>query len=326
MQPTAVLPDDPKIPGLAAIRRQGLARALPAMLLGIGPVDLRLCGYTPGARATLEARIGPRHLAIKAYAEEPAPEAELYQTLGVALPDHAGVRVPHLFLWDRELRVLVIGWLDGLTAEQLVKRGQGTRAGELAARWVTRAAALSVGLGPPVRTEQLLDKVDGWVAVLRAADSGLGSSATALVATLVRTQPVGGTPHLVHGTLYARHVLDLGDNAGVIDWERFGQGPLELDAGIFLSTILRLRLRHEALADDVARAEAAFLAGTSDLLDGRALAWYRALSLLRLSAKPFTRAGVERLRVGGKGDDRAVALSRAHALLHAATRSAGAVA
>src|SRR2546422_1824195 len=47
-----------------------------------------------------------------------------------------------------------------------------------------------------------------------------------------------------HGTFYARHVLDQGDRVGVIDWERFGRGPLELDAGMFLATTWRYGLDH----------------------------------------------------------------------------------
>ena len=38
MKPTAVLPDDPALPGLAPIRAVGLARAIPALALDHGPV------------------------------------------------------------------------------------------------------------------------------------------------------------------------------------------------------------------------------------------------------------------------------------------------
>src|SRR5213079_1507865 len=62
MNPTATLPDDPRLPGLMAIRDRGLARAIPALGLEQGGegVALELCGYHPGARATLEARVGRR--------------------------------------------------------------------------------------------------------------------------------------------------------------------------------------------------------------------------------------------------------------------------
>src|SRR5438128_2645391 len=152
MRPTADLPDDPRLPGLMAIRDRGLARAIPALGLeqGGGGVELVLCGYHPGARATLDARVGQRRFAVKTFADDPAPEAALYQALGAAgLAGGSGARVPPLLAWDQDLRVLVIGWLEGPTAHDLVKQGQGRHAGELAAQWVRRSASLPVKLGLP---------------------------------------------------------------------------------------------------------------------------------------------------------------------------------
>src|SRR5207247_167593 len=107
----------------------------------------------------------------------------------------------------------------------------------------------------------------------------------------------------------AGHVLDLGDGPGVIDWQRFGQGPLELDAGMFLATIWRLGLLDETLAGQALRAEEAFLRGIAGLVDSRALAWHRAAALVRLAnnmIKPIRRQGDW--------------LGRAHALLAEAAR------
>ena len=132
MNPTATLPDDPRLPGLVAIRDRGLARAIPALGLEQGGegVALELCGYHPGARATLEARVGRRRFAVKAFADDPAPEAALYQALGAAgLAGDSGARVPPLLAWDHDLRVLVIGWLDGPTTHQLIKQGVPLRRG-----------------------------------------------------------------------------------------------------------------------------------------------------------------------------------------------------
>jgi aminoglycoside phosphotransferase (APT) family kinase protein len=93
----------------------------------------------------------------------------------------------------------------------------------------------------------------------------------------------------VHGTLYDRHVLDAGDGPGVIDWQRFGQGPLELDAGVFLATVARHGLRDEATAREAARAEQALHEGSAGVLEPRALAWYRAAALLQLARRRLRR-------------------------------------
>ncbi len=311
MRATTELPDDPALPALTAIRTLGLAAAVTALALTGRPTVL-LRGYTPRSRATIEARVGNRRFAVKAYADDPAPEAELYQALAAAgLARDSVVRVPPLLAWDRGLRLLVIGWLEGPTAEQLVKDGQGWRAGELAARWLQCAASVTVKLGPPVGAAHVLYRAGKEVVHLGAADPGLGAAGRRLGGMLTRTLPKEGAPRLVHGTLYARHVLDLGDAAGVIDWDHFGQGPLEFDAGMFLATIWRLGLDHEPLAGEVAQAEEAFLAGTAGLLEERVLAWHRAAALLRLAGKVHI---ASRRKINW--------LDRAHALLEEGTRLA----
>ena len=68
-------------------------------------------------------------------------------------------------------------------------------------------------------------------------------------------KPHEAKPRLVNGGLYAEHVLDLGDGTGVIDWGRFGQGPLELDAGIFLASASLPGFRDEPRAAGAAQAE-----------------------------------------------------------------------
>ena len=318
MNPTTDLPDDAALPGIVAMRALGvsralgLARALLALGLEDAPVAMNLVGYSPGSRATLEVRVGQRRLAVKAYAEDPTPEAVLYQALAAAgLSGDSGVRVPPLLAWDRDLRVLVIGWLEGPPAYDLVKQGQGQRAGELAAQWLRCAASLPVRLGPPFGAARTLNRAREWVSLLREADRTLGDAATRLAASLAQVQPREDTPRLVHGTFYARHVLDLGDGPGVIDWQRFGQGPLELDAGMFLATVWRLGLDHEALTGEATRAVTALLEGTRGLLDERALAWHRAAALLRLASKVHV---VKRRKTDW--------LARAHALLAEGARLA----
>ena len=116
----------------------------------------------------------------------------------------------------------------------------------------------------------------------------------------------------MHGTLYSRHVLDLGDGPGVIDWQRFGQGPPELDAGVFLATIWRIAQQDKTLAVEAARAERAFLGGTQDLLGARALAWHRAAALLHFAER------ASKLTPRRPGDW----LARSHAMLSEGARLA----
>src|SRR5262249_6822986 len=144
----AELPLDVALPALDVIRSVGLARALPALDLHGRPVELLLRRYHGGVRAAFEARDANRRLAVKAYAQDPSPEAQLYQALaGAGFANGTDFRVPVLLACDRDLRLLVTDWLEGATAKQLIERGQGKAAGELAARWLQRAKSITVQLG-----------------------------------------------------------------------------------------------------------------------------------------------------------------------------------
>jgi tRNA A-37 threonylcarbamoyl transferase component Bud32 len=291
MNPTREIPDDAALPGLAVMRERGLARTLPALGLR-GPVELVMRGYTKAKRMTLEARRGDLRLAVKACANDPTPEAQLYQELaahglapGPARARTAGVRAPPLLAWDAKLRLLATGWLEGPALNDLIREGQGERAGELASRWIRRAASLPVMHGPALGPATILDKAPGWVGMLARADAELGSAAAALLRELGRTAPSVESTGLVHGTLYARHIIDTGTGSGLIDWDGFGRGPAELDAGTFLATVRRIGLSSPGAAAAVAGAELAFLAGTAGQLDESTLAWYRAAALLRIARR-----------------------------------------
>ncbi len=292
MKATTTMPEDAALPGLVAICAMGLAAVMPELGLEGVPVELLLCGYTRGKRAALEVRTAHRHFAVKAYANDLSREVALYQALAAELGGDSGAHVPPLLAWNRELRLEVIGWLDGPTAQTLVERGQGRRAGELAVRWLHCAASLAVKLGPALGAAQVLERSSRWAAKLGAADPALGNLGVSLARILERTQPKAREPHLLHGALYARHLLDLGDGPGLIDWDGFGQGPLEFDAGVFLATIWIFGVRKPLLAEEAARAAKAFLSGTAGWLDEQALAWYWAAALLHLAergAKPTAR-------------------------------------
>src|SRR5213078_4842026 len=170
------------------------------------------------------------------FADDPEPEAALYQALGAAgLAGDSGARVPPLLAWEHGLRVLVIGWLEGPTARDLVRSGQGRRAGELGACWFQRMASLPVKLGPPLGAAQMLQRARDWAAGFLPIASALGTKARELAEIMAGKQPKEeGTPRLEYGTLYARDILYCIDGPGVSDWQRFGQGPMELDAGTFL--------------------------------------------------------------------------------------------
>jgi len=285
-QSLANLPDDPALPALTAIAKSGVRAALPFLDLGRGEVQLNMRGYTEGKRMTLELRSADRRMAVKAHSGHPDLEVELYTALAGG---SAGVHVPHLLGWDRDLRVFALEWLEGPTLLALIHRGEGKRAGEFAAAWLRAAAAIPVRFGPHHGVDSLLAKAYKWADHLGAADASLGKTASAVARRLVATQPVERAIRLVHGSLYDRHILDLGDGPGLIDWDCFGQGSAELDAAVFLCVVWRSGLRPERQRAS-AEAIAAFRARTAGLLDDGALAWHQAVMMLRLAHKKIRRS------------------------------------
>src|SRR5213596_733923 len=311
-QRTLSLPGDPALPGLETLREYGLAETLPELDLGDLAVELRLCNYVEGSRVTFEARAEGRRFAIKMYADDSTLEATLYRKLArVGLASEVGARVPRLLAFDPDLHLLAMSWLDGKTASRLLRESKGERAGKLAASWFSRASNVRVKFAPPCGSGRMLYNAGTSAVGLGTTDPALGSAAKAVARTLLRGPPIERRPGLVHGTLYTRHILDLGDGPGVIDWQQFGQGPVEVDAGMFLATISRLAFRHPDVADEAARAEETFMARTRGLVDERALDWYWAAGLLHVVASG--------LKTGLR---RSVPTPEAHALVAEASRRA----
>src|SRR5437867_11218184 len=155
MKPAIDLPDDPALPGVGAIRALGLARAIPALGLDGRGIELALRGYTPGSRATIAACAGNRRFVVKAYAADPASEAEAYRALAAGLGGDSGARVPPLLVCDHDFRVLVIDRLHGASTHELLKTGQGVRAVVMASSWLELSSSLPMLL--------VLALVVGWM-------------------------------------------------------------------------------------------------------------------------------------------------------------------
>ena len=278
------IPVDPSLPALGILRSTGLADAIPGIQFGDRPLELQLLNYVPGARATFEVRSGDRRFAIKFYAEDPTSEARLYEKLArVGLASNSGPRAPRLVAWDPELRMIATSWLDGPTARHILKEGQGARAGHLAAQWLCHPRRRRVKLGPPRGRTYGLYQAGLAAGALSAANPSLGAAAKGVAKVLLQ-EKIRERATLVHGTLYDRHILDLGDGPGVIDWQQFGQGPAELDGGMFLATISRTALRRPSAAIEATHANEAFVEEAGGLLDHRLLEWYWSVCLLHLAA------------------------------------------
>jgi aminoglycoside phosphotransferase (APT) family kinase protein len=294
------IPRDLRLPVFDAIR----ARGIRAVLARAGISD-RVTGATllkrhgDKARCTLLLHGGDERLVLKAWDHDPATLVELLQALErQGLASGTAPTVAPLVGYDHELAFVVQAWLDGPSAQELLVGGAAPRAGALGAAWLRAVWASGVVVGPPRAAHDVLDDVRPRATALGEADPGLGSLAAAVVDSLERTAPQRARRIVLqHGTFRTDQVVDLGDGPGVLDWDSFGRGAPEHDAGTFLAWLSYSgTARKRASAEDEAAAAARSFLADLDGLDGDALAWYRAAALLKFARHSARRYKPRRLR------------------------------
>jgi hypothetical protein len=290
MTATGPLPVDRALPGLATVQREGLPTVLRRLDLHGEVQDLRVLRYRVGQRCTFQVTLSRTVLVVKAYAEDPMPIVRLHRRMAEqGLASRRGATVAPLLGSDRQRCLLAFEWLDGPSAEQLVRDGRDERAGWLASDWLWRAAGVRTCGGERHGPDTVLEEARTAAQQLTDHDPHLGAIATRRVEELAAAVPAK-TPRsgLVHGRYAPCHVLDQGSGAGVIDWDRFGVGPVELDAGHFLA---RLARRGDLGADDDRHvvARRSFRSGLVGLVDFPTLDWYQAGAMIRVASRLVVR-------------------------------------
>jgi hypothetical protein len=280
----ARLPDDPAIPLLDAIARQGLDSVLASVDIRDGVLEVDLISHTVGSRCSFRVQTPRAQLLVKGYADDPHELVDLFmgfQREGLA--SGKGPTVAPLEGASRSLRCLVTTWLDGPSASDLIRNGQGKRAGVLAAAWLRRTAELPLVLGRPYSSREVLVEARSWVTRIGSADGELAEQASACLDRLSAMPPTDVSPAVRHGSFVPRHVLDLQDGPGVIDWDSFCVGALEVDAGLYLAACSRMGTR-SGLGEAAAMAADAFRDALEGSVAPARLRWYQGAGMLRLSA------------------------------------------
>jgi hypothetical protein len=280
-----VLPDDPGIPALRALAAEGFGPLLERVGVSDDVQEVRLLRHQPG-RCTFEATCGGRRLALKAYSPARAAALDLCDWLeGKGLASGRAPTTPPIIARSRSLGLLVTAWLEGPSGHELIGGGRPARAGELAAEWLRTEARLTARLGRSYGPDATLQEVARWTRKIGRVDPELGAEASAILTSLRVARPTLTHEGVRHGDFSPEHVLDLGDGPGVIDWDSFRRGALELDAARFLGALSWLAGERPGRAQGGAEAAASLRAGLDGLLDEGALAWYRAAVHVRLAKK-----------------------------------------
>jgi hypothetical protein len=274
------LPLDEALPALRAIARDGVEPAL--RRAGLAPPfdEVAVLRHHDGRRCTFALRAGGRRLVAKAYRRDVGDQLRLSAVLG----DHdlAGGRGPTaapLVAADGELRLLVYERLDGPSGPALLARG--ARVGELAADWLTRQWRVPSDVGDAFPPDAFLERVVRSAAVVAATAPELRALTVPLLAELERRLPPDRVRVLAHGSFSVNHVIDLGDGAGVIDWDGFCQAAPELDASAFLATLAREASAAAELEAPAAEARRAFRSGLGPAIDPVVLSWFEGGARIR---------------------------------------------
>jgi hypothetical protein len=267
------LPADEGVPALRAIARDGADAALRRAGLEPPFEELTVLRHHEGRRCTFALRAGGRRLVAKAYRRDVRDQARLFAELARhGLADGRAPTAPPLVAFDQELRLLVSARLEGESGRGLIIRG--ARVGELAADWLQRQWRLPPGLGDPYGADAFLERVARAGALVAATAPELRERVVPLVGELERRCPSDGVRVLAHGSFSVNHVIDLGEGAGVIDWDGVCQAAPELDVSAFLATLAREATAGPEYEAPVADAERAFRAGLGDGIDPVVLSWY----------------------------------------------------
>jgi hypothetical protein len=277
------LPIDAAPPALDAARAHGLATILGRSGLHLAPAHVVVLKHRPGHRCTVLLEAPDRRVVFKAYATDPSPIAEVLRHLSErGLGSGRPPTIAPVEAFDRDLRFLVTGWLDGPRARELLAKDEGDRAGELGATWLR--ASRNIEAAPEARrldTRAVLRRVHRWADFLASVDPELGSGATTVVKELALRTPIDGKYELRHGSFSPSHIFDLGSGPGLIDWDSFCLGPIELDAGNFLAVLARIGTGGRRLEIQTSRAARTFREQVSDLVRPDILAWFGAGMLVK---------------------------------------------
>jgi hypothetical protein len=279
------VPEDHGIPALRALAVEGFQPVLARAGVRDRVEKVRLVGHQPG-RCIFEVTCSGRRLAVKAYSPARTAALDVCEWLeGNGLASGRAPTIPPIVACSRPMGLLVTAWLRGASGRELIDAGRPARAGELAAEWLRVESGLSAEFGRSYGAEAALQDVAQWARRIGRADAELGTHASAVHARLREALPPSAHRGVRHGDFSPEHVLDLGDGPGVIDWDGFRRGALELDIARFLAALSWLAGERPGLSERAAKASAALVSGVNGLLDERSLAWYRAAVHVRLAKK-----------------------------------------
>jgi hypothetical protein len=246
--------------------------------------EAQLLKHHPGKRCTLRIDLDGEPVALKLYADDPSPLADLLRRFElVGLATGRGPTVHPLLGFDGVLRIIATGWLHGPSGSELISGGAGERAAGLALEWLQAASRVSIELGERCGPAEILAVTERGVRRIEAVDAALGSLASLQYEHLGSDPPPDAPMNVRHASFKPNSMIDIG-GAGLIDWDGFRQGAAEIEAAGFLSALSRMaQASHASVVkvNELGNARRAFHEGITGTVDERALGWYVVAELIK---------------------------------------------
>jgi aminoglycoside phosphotransferase (APT) family kinase protein len=221
---------------------------------------------------------------VKAYAADPSNIAEVYRFLhkrglGTGMPPTASPFKDY----EPSLFVIALEWLEGIGGKTLLEHSGGHLAGKLAAQWLLASRDLDFVGAPDFGPTTILSWGRKWAGLLGSQQSEIARRMRGICDQLEARPPHPEPESLRHGSYSVSHVLDLGGGPGVVDWDSFRKGRLELDAGHYLAYLSRFASGRTRLANVCRGTAASFKSSLEGAVDESDLAWFKAAALIRLT-------------------------------------------
>ena len=204
-----------------------------------GAADATVVRYRPGRRCTARIVIGDRPVFAKAYASNAGARVhrDLVALHRVASKGALRMAIPEPLAWDDRTWTL---WQGALTGRPATEGLCGDRGGDLARRMGAAAASLTRAAVEPSET---FDAAAALVRTRRHAGElasrvpHLSDLLDAIVDRLgeLHAEWPSREPRPIHGSPHPSQWLDAGSEIGLVDFDRFGRGDPELDAGVLLA-------------------------------------------------------------------------------------------
>ena len=265
---------------------------LDRVVLRAGQAAARLLKHHPGKRCTLRVDRDGEPVALKLYANDPSPLADLLRRFELSgLATGRGATVPPLLGFDRALRFIVTGWLHGPSGSELISSGAGERTAGLALDWLQAAGRVSIELGERYGPAEILAVSGQRVRDIATVDATLGSLASLQYERLGADPPADAPTNVRHASFKPDSMIDTG-GPGLIDWDGFRQGALEFEAAGFLSALSRMSEGSRVSVEKASKLRStkrAFWEGIAGRVDERALGWYLVADLVKFAERVVRR-------------------------------------